>query len=106
MKKNGRAADRRIGVRRWEGDSPGSRGLPVFESISHSFIVRIMLEPDPAPGTPGEWKGMIQHVVSGERRFFRDLNEIPGLIVQLIGRDRETRKDDSGLRGMTPPPKA
>jgi hypothetical protein len=75
----------------------------VFESISHAFIVRIMLEPDPKPGIPGEWKGMIQHVVSGERRFFRELNEIPGLIIQLIECGRRPRKDDTGLRGMTHP---
>jgi hypothetical protein len=59
-------------------------GHPVFEHLSHSFIVRIMIEPDRGFGNPEDWKGMIQHVVSGERRYFRGVQEIPNLIIQFL----------------------
>ncbi|MBN1439672.1 MAG: hypothetical protein JW929_09705 [Anaerolineales bacterium] len=64
----------------------------MFDSVSYAFIIRIMVEPNPNPDQPGEWKGQIQHVTSGERRFFRELNEIPGLIIQLLRPDQRLRE--------------
>jgi hypothetical protein len=61
-----------------------SSGHPVFEHLSHSFIVRIMIEPGRSIGNPEDWKGMIQNVVSGERRYFRGVQEIPELIIQFL----------------------
>lgn len=80
-----------------------SVGYPVFDSASFAFIIRFMVEPNPNPGQPGEWKGMIQHVASGEQRFFRDINEIPGLLVQLLRIDRRVGENKMAkLKGMTP----
>ena len=75
----------------------------MFDSVNYAFIIRIMVEPNPNPDQPGEWKGMIQHVVSGEKRFFRDINEIPGLLVQLLLLDRRVgEKNLAKLKGMFP----
>jgi hypothetical protein len=67
----------------------------MIEHAGHSFIVRIMIEPGQYPVDPGEWKGMIQHVVSGERRFFRGVQEIPELIIQFLRADPIMGKNKS-----------
>jgi hypothetical protein len=56
----------------------------VIEPVSHAFIVRIMIEPGEPSEDPGEWKGMIQHAVSGDYRFFRGVQAVPELIIQLL----------------------
>jgi hypothetical protein len=51
---------------------------------NHSFIIRIMVDPAAQPANPVEWKGMVQYVASGERRYFRDIDDIPLLIRRLL----------------------
>ena len=51
-----------------------------FEANTHVFIVRIWLEPrDSITATP-EWRGMIEHVPSGERHYLQDLQSVPAFI--------------------------
>jgi hypothetical protein len=47
-----------------------------FEDNTHVFIVRLWLEPREIEGETNEWRGVIEYVPSGERRYFRDLNDI------------------------------
>ena len=43
-----------------------------FEANTHVFIVRVWLEPrDNKVATP-EWRGVIEHVPNGKRRYFKD----------------------------------
>jgi len=51
-----------------------------FEDNTHSFIVRIWLEPREIQNEPPEWRGMIEHLPSGDRRYLRDLDEISSFI--------------------------
>ncbi len=67
----------------------------MFESASHAFIVRIMIEPGEPSEDPGEWKGMIQHAVSGEYRFFQGVQAIPELIIQLLRTNPIGGRNDS-----------
>jgi hypothetical protein len=60
------------------------KGRLMFEHAGQTFIVRIMFEPGRRSADPNEWRGMVQHVVSGERRFFMGVQQIPELIVQLL----------------------
>ena len=42
----------------------------------HSFIVRIWREPREIEGLAAEWRGLIERVGSGERRYFQRLDEL------------------------------
>lgn len=60
----------------------------------HSFIVRIWWENRDLPGAEQQWRGMIEHVASGERRYFLDLQEIQTFIRAYLPQsssDIETR---------------
>jgi hypothetical protein len=60
---------------------------------NHSFIIRIMVDPAAKPGDIMEWKGMVQYVASGERRYFQDIDEIPVLIRRILRLAPEEDKD-------------
>ncbi len=45
-----------------------------FEDNTHVFIVRLWLEPREVEGATTEWRGVIEHVPSGEQRYFKDLH--------------------------------
>lgn len=50
--------------------------MPLFEDRSAAFIVRIWCESGEVPGTVGAWRGSIEHVASGERTFFTELDAV------------------------------
>lgn len=43
---------------------------------THVFIVRIWSEPREIKYAPPEWRGVIEHVASGDRQYLKNLNEI------------------------------
>jgi len=47
-----------------------------FDKNTHSFIVRIWLEPRELEEKASKWRGMVEHVASGNRRYVADLNDI------------------------------
>ena len=47
-----------------------------FEKGTHSFIVRIWYEPREIEGAVPEWRGVIEHVPSSERHYFKNLDAI------------------------------
>ena len=47
-----------------------------FEERTHTFIVRIWREPREIERAVPEWRGVIEHVPSGERNYLKDLEEI------------------------------
>jgi len=48
------------------------------------FIVRIWQEPREIERAAPEWRGVVEHVPSGERRYFTDLSEITILIIPYL----------------------
>jgi len=52
-----------------------------FESVTHSFVVRIWLEEDDR----ATWRGHITHVPSGERRYVERLSDIVDFIAPYVG---------------------
>lgn len=50
--------------------------MAAFEENTHVFIVRIWREPREIEGQAPEWRGVVEHVPSGERRYLKDLEEI------------------------------
>ena len=67
-----------------------------FEENSHSFIVRIWLEPRELAEAVPEWRGVVEHVASGERRYFIDLDDLLNFIASHLD-GKET-----GYRGKRP----
>ena len=51
---------------------------------SHTFIVRVWLESRELPGASHTWRGVIEHVATGERRYFLDLAEIQAFIQSFL----------------------
>ena len=54
--------------------------MRVFESKTHSFIVRIWLEEDERP----KWRGHITHALSGDRRYVERLPDIADFIAPYV----------------------
>jgi hypothetical protein len=50
--------------------------MALFEQHTHVFILRMWAEPREIPGETPEWRGLIEHVPSGERRYLKDPVEI------------------------------
>jgi hypothetical protein len=47
---------------------------------THAFIVRIWIEPREIEGETPLWRGVIEHVGSGERRYIKHLKELEEFI--------------------------
>lgn len=50
--------------------------MPLFEDRSAAFIVRVWCESGEVPGAVRAWRGSIEHVASGERSFFTELDAV------------------------------
>ena len=46
------------------------------ENDRHTFIVRVWREPREIEGLAAEWRGLIERVGSGDRRYFQRLDEL------------------------------
>lgn len=55
-----------------------------FEENTHVFIIRIWREPREIAGARPEWRGMIEHTPSGERRYVRDLDDLSAFIATYL----------------------
>lgn len=59
--------------------------MDLSESQVHSFIVKLWLESVAEEAGRAVWHGHITHVPGGERRHFRDLDEIRDFIEPYMG---------------------
>jgi hypothetical protein len=86
--------------------------MPLFEDRSASFIVRVWCESgDGGPTSVRAWRGAIEHVPSGQRAFFQELDAVttfmkPHLVALGIeGPDRFwERMDDAASPSLALPP--
>jgi hypothetical protein len=58
--------------------------MSLYESSTHSFIVKIWLEERTDESDPLIWRGHITHVPSGRRRYLRNLDEITGFVALFL----------------------
>jgi hypothetical protein len=56
---------------------------PSGDDNRHVFIVRIWLEPREIAGAVVEWRGMIEHLPTQERRYLTDLAAIAPFITPI-----------------------
>lgn len=59
----------------------------------HLFIVRVWV--DPARPGPGVARGQIEHVSSGERRYFRQLDEIQAIVADRLAASPFAREESN-----------
>ncbi len=55
-----------------------------FEEHTHVFIVRVWHEHREIEAAPPQWRGVIEHVPSGERRYLTDLRSISAFITHYL----------------------
>jgi hypothetical protein len=67
------------------------RGIHVGteEGTPHLFVMRIWVDP---PATLS--RGLIEHIPTGERRYFRDLSEITAFVSSRLSQPSETQEID------------
>ena len=75
-------------------ESPIDTNATTFHSCSELFTVRLWRE-DRGEGRV-EWRGKVQHVLSGETRYFRDWQVLLAFL-------QETRTE-AGINGREEPP--
>lgn len=68
----------------WSASTAQKVSIAVYESTSHSFIVRIWLEEPAARGRRPVWRGQITHVGDGERCVVQRLAEIVAFIAGYL----------------------
>jgi hypothetical protein len=56
----------------------------LIKANAHVFILRFWLEPREIEDAKPEWRGVIEHVESGEHRYFRDLDVMVSFIAKHI----------------------
>ncbi|MDT7602292.1 MAG: hypothetical protein QOF61_289 [Acidobacteriota bacterium] len=59
--------------------------MDLTESQVHSFIVKLWLDSVAEEAERAAWHGHITHVPGGERRYFKDLDEIRHFIEPYLG---------------------
>ncbi len=69
--------------------------LEEFEADTHSFIIKVWSEESGEESGQAEWRGHITHVLSGERRYLRDLAEITEFILPYLELPSEQSRDQS-----------
>lgn len=55
-----------------------------FQENSHAFIIRVWLEPREIEGERPEWRGTVEHVLSGERRSVHKMEEVVAFIASYM----------------------
>jgi hypothetical protein len=56
---------------------------------TNSFVVRIWQEPREIVDELPDWRGWVEHVQSGERTYFRDMEESAAFIASHVDRDTQ-----------------
>jgi len=58
--------------------------MDLFESHTHSFIVKIWLEETAEEAGQAIWRGHITHVPGGQRRYVKDLDDISAFMAPYL----------------------
>jgi hypothetical protein len=61
-------------------------------NTNRSFVVRIWLEPHQMPQNSFEYRGMIEDVLSGERKYFVRFDEMIDFVLLQLAKDIQATK--------------
>jgi hypothetical protein len=56
----------------------------MLEEKTQVFIMRIWIEPREVPGAQPQWRGMLEHLPSGNKHYLTNLGELPLLIAPYL----------------------
>jgi hypothetical protein len=56
----------------------------MLKNARHSFIVRLWAESREIADERPAWRGMVQHVLSGEQTYFQTFDEMVSFMKQLM----------------------
>ena len=71
-----------------------------FQKYTDVFIVRIWREPQEVPSPPEGWRGVIEHVASKEKLYFRHLEAMTDFIASNARIEpKQVESTDKGERG-------
>lgn len=62
-----------------------------MDRLQHLFVVRIWQEPSEAV-PPGRWRGSVEHVPSGQRRYFASLGDLNQFMTNQLTDSRPDMK--------------
>jgi len=65
-----------------------------MERVEHLFVVRIWFEPGSDPGDA--WRGSVEHVPSGARKYFAALDDLEVFILRSTGRPVARQREPRG----------
>jgi hypothetical protein len=66
-------------------------GMRSLETDTHTFVVRFWLEAREIAGKKRIWRGVIEHLASGNQRYLKEPSEIISFIEQY-GEGKETQQ--------------
>ncbi len=72
------------------------------ESERHTFIVRFWRQPREIEGEPPDWRGMIEEVSAGQRRYFLTFQEMLIFMIDVMHLPAEDLR--ALIRTLQPPP--
>ena len=58
--------------------------VDLFEARTKTFILRFWIEPREMSNAAFQWRGMIEHIPSGERHYFYRFEDLPKLILPYL----------------------
>ncbi len=63
-----------------------------LDERSHTFVVRIWEERRDVPGAPSTWRGRVDDVRSGARRYFTTLEDLVAYLSSQSGMDGDGKQ--------------
>ena len=58
--------------------------MKLFKEMTHTFILRIWIEPREIEGATAVWRGVVEHVDSGKKKYLNDLDQIIAFITPYL----------------------
>jgi hypothetical protein len=71
--------------------------VDLFEARTKTFILRFWREPSELSNVAVNWRGMIEHIPSGERHYFHRIEDLPKLILPYL---KETESNLSSRKSI------
>lgn len=65
----------------------------------HLFIVRVWQEPSQLQ-PPGQWRGSVEHVPSGQRLYFASMNDLTNFMTFQLNSDGESAGESASPAGL------
>jgi hypothetical protein len=68
--------------------------MTTFEPISVAFVLRFWLERRQVEGAQPIWRGVVEHVPSGERRYFDSFEDLLNILATYLIDSGKNNQED------------